>query len=89
MSEYTTQNFQSGEILLASKLNAMDAQIKENSDNLATVLDEAKAYVNETVSNLDISDEAKEGEYVAAVNMKDGKIEITRSSLPQVDLSAL
>ena len=52
---YTKQNFSQGQVLTAEALNAMDEQIKENSDNLANfteALNQMDEQIKENLDNL-------------------------------------
>ena len=55
--------------------NALDGQISQAQQN-------AQAYADSKIAALDVTDTAVEGQYVSAVNEVDGKVVITRATLP-------
>lgn len=71
-----------------TKANKALADAKTYADGKASgSLNDAKSYADGLIAALDVDDAAVAGQYVSAVNETDGKIEVTRATLPTYTLT--
>lgn len=73
----TAKSYIDTEVAEAIETAASDAQTKASAAETA-----AKSYADSKIAALDVTDAAVEGQYVSAVNEVDGKVVITRATLP-------
>ena len=68
-------------------LDTLNGEVTVNNSvkkQVADALSTAKGYTDTQIQGLDVTDTAEAGKYVSAVSETDGKISVTRESLPSV-----
>lgn len=68
-------------------LDTLNGEVTVNNSvkkQVADALASAKSHTNTQIQGLDVTDTAEAGKYVSAVSETDGKINVTRESLPSV-----
>ena len=74
----------SGDKVIFNTLNGEAKVAGSVKKQVADALASAKSYTNTQIQGLDVTDTAVAGKYVSAVSETDGKISVTRESLPSV-----
>ena len=74
----------SGDKVILNTLNGEAKVAGSVKKQVADALASAKSYTNTQIQGLDVTDTAVAGKYVSAVSETDGKISVTRESLPSV-----
>ena len=77
---YTLQNFTSGEVLFASRLNNMDQALKN-------AFEEQDAARNQLLADLTPEDVVEENMYVASIKIEEGKIKTEKVEIPDFVLT--
>jgi hypothetical protein len=84
LPELSTSDIKAGDKTLAAKLSDMDQLIAANTSKLTGHTDAAiNTLIDNKINELDVSDSGTG--YVTAVTQTDGKISVTKSSLPTAD----